>query len=261
MNRQDTQDITTVLCLFHSRQQAQQALSDLQRSDVPAHAISVIDGQGSSSATTGQTVSALQQLQLPEHDLQLLSHGLKTGGAVIVVSGPEAYTDVAEDIFGRHRAGQVDEKVIADKRPVQAGTEANVCSNGVIPIVQEELQVGKRRVQRGGVRVYSHVVERPVEEPVVLQEEHAFVNRHAVNRPVTEADLARLKDQSMEVTEMAEVPVVEKSARVVEEVLVSKEAVQHTEHVADTVRRTEVEVEPIDASTPAPKDNVRKVCS
>lgn len=251
MNTQDTQDITTVLCLFHTREHAQQALSDLQRSNVPAQAISVIDGHGSSSATTGQTVSALQQMSLPERDLQLLSNGLNTGGVIIVVSGPEAHTDVAEDIFGRHRAGQVDEKVIGEQQPV-AG--AAMSATGVIPVVQEELQVGKRRVQRGGVRVYSHMVERPVEEQVTLQEEHAIVDRHPVNRPVTEADLAQLKDQSIEVTETAEIPVVGKTAHVVEEVLVSKEATHHTERVTDTIRRTEVEVESIDASTPAKAD-------
>ena len=46
----------------------------------------------------------------------------------------------------------------------------------------------------------------------------------------------------MEVRETEEVPVVEKTARVVEEVAVRKEETERTETVRDTARREEVEV-------------------
>ena len=258
---QDLQNITTVLCLFHTREHAQEALADLQRSELPADSISVIGGQSGSSNAVGQSVSALQQLGLPERDVRLLSDGLNAGGTVIVVSGPEAYTDTAEDVFGRHRAAQVDEKVITDDTPRQAVAAVDTGADAVVPIVEEELLVGKRQVQRGGVRVYSRMVETPVEETVVLQEEHAVIDRHAVNRPVTEADLEKMRIQSVEITESAEVPVVEKSARVVEEVLVSKEATERTERVTDTVRRTEVEVEQIDTNETSTKPKGRKKSS
>ena len=263
MNTQDIQNITTVLCLFHTREHAQAALADLQRSDVPAGSISVIDGQSSSSSAAGQPISALQQLELPEKDRRLLSDGLQAGGVIIVVSGPEAYTDAAEDIFGKHRAAQVDEKVIADdtaRQPVAAPvTAVNAGAEAVIPVVEEELQVGKRQVQRGGVRVYSRIVETPVEEKVTLEQERAIVDRQPVNRPVTEADLEKMRIQSVEITESEEVPVVQKSARVVEEVLISKEATERTEHVTDTVRKTEVEIEPVDTvETSTTKSKGRK---
>jgi uncharacterized protein (TIGR02271 family) len=260
MNTQDIQNITTVLCLFHTREHAQAALADLQKSDVPADSISVIASQSNSSnAAAGQSLSALQQLNLPEHDMRLLSDGLSAGGTIIAVSGPEAYTDTAEDIFGRHRAAQVDEKVIADDRERQAVAAVDTGADAVVPVIQEELLVGKRQVQRGGVRVYSRVVETPVEETVVLEQERAVVDRHPVNRPVTEADLEKMRIQSVEITESTEVPVVEKSARVVEEVLVSKETTERTEHVTDTVRRTEVEVDQIDtAETPTTRRGRKK---
>ncbi len=246
---QDTQNITTVLCLFHTQEHAQAALADLQRSEVPAGSISTIGG-GSSSGGAEQ----LRQLNLPDRDMRLLSDGVNAGGTIIVVSGPEAYTDSAEDIFARHRATQVDEKVIKDdsvRQPVGAVNTAAVNTTGdaVIPVVEEELQVGKRQVQRGGVRVYSRVVETPVEETVVLEQERATIERHPVNRPVSETDLDKMRNQSIEVTESEEVAVVGKSARVVEEVLVSKEATQRTEHITDTLRKTEVEVEQIDTET------------
>jgi len=112
-----------------------------------------------------------------------------------------------------------------------------------IPVIEEELQVGKRVIRRGGVRVYSRLVNQPVEENVQLREEHVRVERRPVNRPVSSTDTERLRDQSIEVTEMAEEAVVQKRAKVREEVVVGKETTQRTETVRDNVRRTEVEVE------------------
>lgn len=123
-----------------------------------------------------------------------------------------------------------------------------------IPVVEEELRVGKRAVQRGGVRVYQRVTEKPVHESVELREEHVNVERHAVDQPASEADLAAFKEGSVEVREMAEEPVVSKSARVVEEVVVGKEATQRTEEINDTVRRTDVQVEQLGTGSAARTD-------
>jgi uncharacterized protein (TIGR02271 family) len=117
-----------------------------------------------------------------------------------------------------------------------------------IPVVEEELSVGKRQVERGQARVHTRVTERPVEESVRLREERVTVERHPVDRPATEADLRASKEETIEVTETAEEPVVSKRARVVEEVTVRKEAREHTETVRDTVRRKDVEVEPAGAT-------------
>ncbi len=120
-----------------------------------------------------------------------------------------------------------------------------------IPVIQEELQVGKREVERGGVRVYQRVKETPVDESVRLREEHVHVERHAVNQPASEADLAALKEGSFEMRETAEEAVIGKTARVVEEVVIGKETTERTENIHDTVRRTDVEVEQLGASSGA----------
>jgi len=113
----------------------------------------------------------------------------------------------------------------------------------VIPVVNEELQVGKRRRDRGGVRIYTHMSERPVEEQVRLREEHARVERRPADRPATEADMAAFKDSTIEVRETVEEPVVAKQARVVEEVVVGKEVSERVQSVNDVVRKGEVDVE------------------
>jgi uncharacterized protein (TIGR02271 family) len=118
-----------------------------------------------------------------------------------------------------------------------------------IPVVQEELKVGKREVNRGGVRVYSRVVETPVNESVNLREEHVNVERRPVDQPISTADAAAFKEQSIELRETAEEAVVQKSARVVEEVVVGKETTQRQEQINDTVRHTEVQVENLPGDT------------
>jgi uncharacterized protein (TIGR02271 family) len=118
-----------------------------------------------------------------------------------------------------------------------------------IPVVQEELKVGKREVQRGGVRIFSHVVETPVNETIGLREEHVNVERRTVDQPISTADTTAFKDQTIELRETAEEAVVEKSARVVEEVVVGKEVTQRQQQVSDTVRHTEVEVEQLGAGS------------
>ena len=114
-----------------------------------------------------------------------------------------------------------------------------------IPIIEEELQVGKREVQTGGVRLKSRIVERPVEESIRLRQEFVNVERTTVNRVATDADFDTFKEGTIEIIEHAEVPVVSKEARVVEEVSFGKEVTEREEVISDTVRRTEVETEDI----------------
>jgi uncharacterized protein (TIGR02271 family) len=113
----------------------------------------------------------------------------------------------------------------------------------VIPVMQEALKVGKRAVERGGVRIFQRLIEEPVEEDVSLREEHVSIQRRPVDQPVDPAQVGAFQEASFEVRESAEEAVVQKSARVVEEVVVGKDVTQRTEQVRDTVRRTEVDVE------------------
>jgi uncharacterized protein (TIGR02271 family) len=128
------------------------------------------------------------------------------------------------------------------------GSQQRDTSTAAIPVVQEQLKVGKREVQRGGVRVYSRVVETPVNESIGLREEHVNVERRPVNEPISGADATAFKEQSIEMRETAEEAVVEKSARVVEEVMINKEVSQREQQIHDTVRHTEVEVEQLGSS-------------
>jgi uncharacterized protein (TIGR02271 family) len=132
----------------------------------------------------------------------------------------------------------------------QANTYAQTGDNTQrAEVIEENLQVGKRTEQTGGVRLRSRIVERPVEASVRLREEHVTVQRTPVDRPATEADFNTFKEGEIELTESAERAVVAKEAHVVEEVTLGKEVTEREEVIHDTVRKTEVDVEQIPGST------------
>jgi len=134
---------------------------------------------------------------------------------------------------------------------------ARTAATQSIPVVEEQLKVGKREVQRGGVRIYSRVVETPVNETVGLREEHVDVQRRRVDEPVSPADATAFKEQTIEMRETAEEAVVEKSARIVEEVTFGKQVSERQEQITDTLRHTEVDVQRLDGTTAAsgPRDD------
>ncbi|GAB3779564.1 hypothetical protein GCM10028818_30300 [Spirosoma horti] len=137
-----------------------------------------------------------------------------------------------------------------DRLPV---TDTN--ADQTIKVIEENLEVGKREIERGGVRVRSRIIERPVEESLRLREERVRVQRTPVNRPATADDLNAFQEGSIELIEHAEVPVVSKTANVVEEISVGKEVNERVETVRDTVRSTDVEVENLTSTDPLTQTN------
>lgn len=131
----------------------------------------------------------------------------------------------------------------------QQATGSDVLDNDTskkIPIIEEDVQIGKREVETGGVRLRSRIIERPVEESLRLREERVRVERNTVDRKATGEDLNQFGERDIEMIEHAEVPVVNKEARVVEEISLEKDVDERTEEVRETARKTEVDVENLD---------------
>jgi uncharacterized protein (TIGR02271 family) len=135
---------------------------------------------------------------------------------------------------------------------VDEGVDAHEGNEGevTVPIVEEELQVEKRQVQHGSVRVSRYVTEIPVEEKVQLRQENLKVDRRPADRPASDADFESFKEGTLELVETSEQVVVSKRARVVEEIVIAKEVSHRTETVRDKVRRMNVQVEKL-GSEPA----------
>lgn len=113
----------------------------------------------------------------------------------------------------------------------------------VIPVIEEKVNVGKRIVDKGNVRIYTHVAEMPINESINLKDERVDVERRAVNRPVQSFDMNAFKEGEINLKETAEEAVVDKEARVVEEVRVRKDTQERTENINETAKRTDVKVD------------------
>jgi stress response protein YsnF len=112
-----------------------------------------------------------------------------------------------------------------------------------IPIIEEEMNVGKREIVTGSVKIRSRIINKPVEETLRLRHERVSVERKPVNRAATESDMKHFRESERELTERKEVPVVDKQARVVEEVRLKKEVEQREETIKDNVRKTQVDID------------------
>lgn len=111
-----------------------------------------------------------------------------------------------------------------------------------VPLSEEELTATKRSVERGAVQIEKDVVaeEQTLEVPVT--EERVNVTRRVVDRDVAPGE-AVFEGGTIDVPVRGEEVDVQKRAHVREELEISKEAVQETQRVTDTVRREEARVD------------------
>ena len=195
--------------------------------------------QGASSTSQQSDDPTLRQQQtLQEPVPQGGTYQAPIRGGTAGVSASELASDISESQRGLNM-----------QDASLQGSQQRDSTTSAIPLVEEKLKVGKREVQRGGVRVYTRIVETPVNETIGLREEHVHVERRPVNQPIGTSDTTAFKEQSIELRETAEEAVIEKSARVVEEVVIGKDVSQRQEQISETLRHTEVEIEQLGAGS------------
>ncbi len=240
-----------------------------------ATAVAAIVGAGVGAAAGGAVggiIGGLIDLGIPEEQAHYYAEGIRRGGVLVTARTNDADTDRAHAIMDGYNPVNIEERAAAwrqegwkgyymkakpytaeqitqeraryvapvattNKKNVAAGEEAR------FPVVEESLAVGKRQVKGGEVRVRKFVTETPVEENINLRQEHVSVERRPVDRPATPDMLNDMRDETLEVTETREEAVIQKQARVVEEVVVRKDVENETKKVRDSVKRTDVEVD------------------
>lgn len=223
-------------------------------------------------AAAGGLVGALTNIGVPEEHAHHYAEGVRRGATLVSVEADPVNAGLVTGIMARYHAFDVNERAAMWRKTGWTGYDASAPAFSAdeaarermryrnldidkgqvtIPVVEEQVAVGKREVRGGGVRVSNRVVERPVEEQLTLRDERVNVERHAVDRPATAADGA-FREGTLEFKETREEPVVSKTARVVEEVVVNKDVKERTQTVKETARRNEVDVQPTRTSeTPA----------
>ncbi|PIJ45546.1 YsnF/AvaK domain-containing protein [Tatumella sp. OPLPL6] len=246
-----------IVTLFDTVEHAQAAERNLIKADFKESDISVIHGRDlDSDSTVFKDTSIWKRLfgnDVEEEHAELYSEALHKNGAVltVVAHGEDEHAkalailnrhqlvDVPAKARGTETAAAPDAATPRDTRPHLTGNETK---DEILQLAKEELEVGKRLVKEGTTRIRRYVTTEDVSQKVNLREQHAEVVRNTVNRPVTGQNID-WSEKSVVVDELAEKPVVNKTAHVVEEVVVKKVNTNHDEEIKDTVRQQHAEVE------------------
>jgi uncharacterized protein (TIGR02271 family) len=261
--------------MFDSKSQAEAARERLTQSRIDADDVRIIDQSDSTRSASGSggdtgegegLWSAIKSAFLPLDDSHAYEEGMRRGGFLLCARVDEDCADEAIRILDESDSVDFDERQSNWRSDGWTPYQQSAASGGfqqqqtqqtqqtqadgtvaeeTIPIVEEELRVGKREIERGGARVRSYVTETPVSEQVSLREEHVSVERRPVDREVGQSELQgdMMQEREISMTETAEEAVVGKEARVTEELVVRKTAEERTETVEDNVRHTEVEID------------------
>ena len=140
---------------------------------------------------------------------------------------------------------------MADIAAYRAGASVATTDDAhiVLPVVAEELQVGKRRVETGRVRLRTVVTERQETVSVPLQREEIETERVEINQFVDQAPAARREGDDLIIPLLEEVLVVEKRLRLKAEirVRVKRTTVQEPQQV--TLRSEEIAVDRVAAAS------------
>lgn len=270
----------SVSAMFDTNADAQNAVSRLETLGISRTQIRTVEGAAQSTEQRASTTDnkgfwdSLGDFFFPDEDRYTYAEGLSRGGVLVTVTGlTAAHYDQVLDILDDEGTVDLAEREeswrsegwggyevsphVAGARTVGSavgadGSYADTSSktdDESIPIVEEQLRVGKRDTSHGRVRVRAYTVEEPVSETVNLREDRVELERRPVDRAVTDVDTA-FQDRTVEAEEFVEEAVVSKEARVVEEVSLRKTSDTRQETVTDSVRHTEVEIDDERSDTP-----------
>ncbi len=275
----------TLVGIFDDYAAANKAVSQLTQAGIKQGDISIARNDGgknyttyggkhSKDYTTGTSIGTdianffdgVFGTDINDDERGVYAESVRRGSTVVTVNTDEKMMDQAADVLNGAGAVNVDRrhaqyknsgyKNFDAKAPLYTADQVKTESQNyagqneiALPVIEEQLNVGKRVVQKGGVRVHTRMLEKDVQASVNLREEHVNVERRPADRAASDADLAAIKDGNFSVTTQAEVPVVSKEAKVVEEVVVGKNVTERTETINDTVKRTDVEVEQTNVET------------
>ena len=222
---------TSVISAFENKKIAGQVIDALLGEGFQDREVQILDGDAD------ELMSEIAEHGFGKEDAREFADAADKGKTLVAARVPEEKLERAVAIMERFEASQ------GEGRPASSREET-------VPVVEEELSVGKRKVANGGVRVTTSVSERPVKETVRLREEHVEAERRPADRKLSadEADAA-FEGRTVEMMGTSEEAEIRKEARVVGEVSLSKEIKEREQTVRDTVRRTDVEVEEIEPSS------------
>jgi len=204
-----------------------------------------------------------------EEQAEVYEDALRTGGVVLTLRADEEQLPRALSIIDAHDSGnmqQYGEPGLSNDTDIQSSAgvptdelyTGEVQPTGVTPVrtsltgdeteeevlrlAEERLEVGKRLVSEGSTRVRRYTVTDDVSKEVSLHEQHADIFRRPLTQHASPDDVD-WSEKTVEVAETHELPVINKTVQVKEEVVVRTDQSERVETVNDSVRRQEVDID------------------
>jgi uncharacterized protein (TIGR02271 family) len=109
-----------------------------------------------------------------------------------------------------------------------------------IPLKEETLDVGKREVEAGGVRLRKVIRTEQVQQPVELKREEIEIERVPAEGSASARDIG---EDEIFIPLRKEVPEAKKGARVREEIKINKKTETDRDSVREDLRKEDVDIE------------------
>jgi uncharacterized protein (TIGR02271 family) len=268
----------TLVAAFDTKDHAMAAVNALKTGGFHSDDISIVDGArlagGKGVApNAAKSIGLWQWLfgDVAKYEANVYAQTVNEGGTVVSVRVPPDQVAQAAGILDLHNPININDraitagfapvahvetaaKTIAAATPLAAAQSVAVTPKlaevhgDTLRLAEEQLQVGKKMVETGRTRVRRFTTESDVAQDVTLHEEHAEVLRKALaQQPAQLADID-WADGTLEVVETKEQALVNKVARLVEEVSLRRKGDDHVETIHEKLRRQQAEVEQVDAT-------------
>lgn len=265
-----------VVGVLDAPHEVQNVLADLQNIGIDRNNIDIMDHKECSRLQESADTEAgapkgifsglmnwVRDFGIHDKESEIIAECVRRGGSMVAVKSPNDLVETVSDILSRHGAVDIDQRadfyrksgfqkfdeaspaftrdeMIAERERFAPGGEF------AIPVIEENVKVGKKMIPHSRIRIISRVTEQPITQDISLRQEHVEVERRATDRALNSGDINAFKEGTVELTESEEVPVVTKEARVKEEVIVKRDVEEHIETVHDTALRRDVVVERVD---------------
>ena len=234
---------TTIIAMYDNADKAEKVVNEIVNAGISRDQVEVLSGNGNGASSL---IGKLSEQGVEKDEAAVYADAIGKGRSMVTVQAPDERADETFEMMNDLGAQDLDE-LLAEAEASQEQEE----TEETVPVVEEQVSIGQRKVMRGGVRVTSTVTERPVQETLRLREEKVEVEQTSADRKLSpqEAEKA-FAQKTVELAETAEEAVISKEARVVEEVSLRKSAAEREETVQAKARRTDVKVEELEAEEP-----------
>jgi len=109
----------------------------------------------------------------PKEDAPTFQSAIYEGRSVVAVDTDDSRMDRAAQLLKSHGAIDVNES----DQNLQGNSAKASGEQRSIPVIEQDLEVQKKTVLHGGIRVYSRVSEQPVEKDIRLRQEKVRAER------------------------------------------------------------------------------------